>query len=122
MEVAEKIGTKTSTIWIDQEGILRLQIKEDAEVNLHEAQLCFEAYKKLGCQKNKVLQLMEGGSFFSYDKVALKYIAKQGGDFFIASAMVHDSLAIRILFNFFNNFFNRNVPFKLFRSKEKALE
>ena len=122
MEVTEKTEIKTATIWIDEEGILRLKIKEGAEIDLQEAQLCFETYKKLGCHENKVLQLMEGGSFFCYDKDALKYIADQGKHFFIAAALVNEFLAIRLVFTFFNSFFKHPVPFKMFSTKEKALE
>lgn len=122
MAATEKIETETAQIWIDEEGILHLKIKEGAEVDLQEVKTCFDTYQKLGCKENKVLQLIEGGTFFTFDKEAQKYAAKHGRYFFIAAAIVHNSLAIRILFNFFNNFFKHPVPFKMFDTEEKALK
>ena len=122
MEVQEKIETKSAKIWFDNEGILHLKIKEGAEIDLQEIKECFKVYEKLGCKENKVLQIMEGGSFFTFDKDSQKYAAQYGKHFFIASALIHDSLAIRFLFNFFNNFFKHPVPFKMFSTKGEALQ
>lgn len=122
MVLSEKIETKSTQIWIDDEGILHVKIKEGAEVDLEEVKFCFDIYKKLGCHKNKVLQLIEGGSFFTFDNNAQKYAAKHGGDFFIAAAIINNSLAIRMLFNFFNAFFKNRVPFKMFITKQEALK
>lgn len=65
---------------------------------------------------------MEGGTFFTFDNKALKYAARVGKDFFIASAIVSDSLPTRMLFRFFNGFYKHPVPFKMFTAEEKALE
>ena len=122
MEVIGKIETKHVRIWIDDEGILNVKIKEGAEINLQEIQACFDAYTKLGCLKNKVLQLMEGGAFLTFNKDALQYAADNGKYFFVASAIVNNSMTIRMLFNFFNKFFKQPVPFKMFSTKAEALE
>ena len=122
MKVLEKIETKTATIFLDDEGILHRKIKEGAEVDLEEQKNCFNAYKKLGCQENKALLLVESGSFFSFDHDAQRYAAKEQKHFFIAAALVHNSLAIRVVYNFFNNFHTHAVPFKMFSTKKAALE
>src|ERR1017187_8951314 len=103
MPITEKIETKTSTIWIDEEGILHLKIKEGSVVDLDDAKVFFDSYRKLGCHENKVLELMTGGTFFTFNKSAMQYSAKQGKHYFIATALINNSLAIRLLFNFFNN-------------------
>lgn len=121
MKPVEKIETQSAFIWIDDEGILHLRIKDGAEIDLEEAKKCFEIYKALGCKKNKVFQLIEGGTFFTIDTDAQKYIAQQGKDYFHAAAIVNNSLAIRMLFNFFNKFFKQKVPFQMFPSRDKAL-
>ena len=122
MHSTGKIETKFSEIWIDEEGILHLKIKENAEIDLEEVRKCFKIYENLGCRENKVLQLIGGATFFSFDTDAQKYAAQYGKDFFIAAALVNNSLSIRILFNFFNSFFKHNVPFKMFPTEEKALQ
>ncbi len=115
------IETKSSVVHIDEEGILRIRINDGYNVTLKDAVELFELYRKLGCDKNKKLQLMEGERFFSFDQEAQKYAAQHGGTYFIASALVNNSLAIRMLFNFFHRFFTSSVPFKMFPSEKEAL-
>jgi hypothetical protein len=122
MDATEKIETKTAKIWIDEEGIMRFRIKEGAAIDLQEVAEHFTIYRKLVPQKSKVLHLFESGKFFRFDTDAMQYVAKHAKDFFIASAVVHDSLAIRILYNFVNNFIPQPVPFKMFSTKGAALE
>ena len=122
MQDSERIETKSTTIWMDKEGLLRLKIKHGAEVDLQEMKTIFAAYKKLGCRKNKALQLIEGAHFFTIKKNALGYAAEQGKHFFIASATVYNSLAIRILFNFFTNFYKPLVPLRIFMTKGEAMD
>lgn len=121
MTLSQKIETKTSVIWIDDEGILRLKIKPNSELYLDDVKECFLIYEQLGCKENKVLQLMDAKVYFYMDDDAQKYAAEVGKDFFIASAIVNNSIAIRLLVNFFNTFYQHGVPFKLFGDEEKAL-
>ena len=122
MGATEKIETKTAKIWIDDEGIVRFKIKEGAAVDLQEVEEHFNVYRKLVSKKNKALHLFESGEFFRFDIDAMKYVAKHAKDFFIASAIVHNSLAIRILYNFVHKFIVPPVPFKMFSTKSEALE
>lgn len=115
------VETRTTIVLIDEEGILRARIKEDCYVKEKDVKELFDIYKKWGCDKNKVLQIMEGATFFSFDNAAQKYAATHGKDIFIASALVNKSLAVRILFNFFTRFYNAGMPFKLFSSETEAL-
>lgn len=122
MNSSEKIETRTAFIWIDDEGILHLKLKEGTKINLQEVEKHFNIYKELGLQKKKALQLFEGGSFFSFTSEAMKYVSRNGSEVFIASAIVNNSLAIRILFTFFKRFFYQAFPFEMFSTKRKALE
>ncbi|MFI5164384.1 MAG: hypothetical protein ACHQHP_03955 [Bacteroidia bacterium] len=113
----------SGVIQLDDEGILRIRIKEGAEIDLKETELSFEVYRKLGCNKNnKVLKLVDGRPFFTMDDDAQKLSAKRSKDFFIASALVNNSLSVRLLYNFFNVFHKQPVPFKMFPDEEKALK
>ena len=122
MSATEKIDTKSATIWIDGEGILHMKLKPQAEVDLKEVESHFKIYEELGLKKNKALQLFEGGSFFTFDSEAMKFVSKNGSDYFIATAIVNNSLAIRILFGFFKRFFHQAFPCDLFDSKAEALK
>ena len=117
-----QIETRTAIVRIDEEGILRLKIKEGMEVKEEDVKDMFETYRKLECHKKKVLQLIEGTTFFTFDREAQKYASKAGKDFFIASALVNESLAVSLLFNFFSSFLKPEVPFKMFSHEKKAVE
>lgn len=120
MEATQTIKTKMNEIWIDEEGFLILKPQEGAELDLDEVKACFEAYKLLGIgPNNKVLEIIDArdGSMTSE---ARTYAAEVGGDYFIAAAIISDSLAVRLVVNFFNTFYKQVVPFKMFASDEEA--
>lgn len=120
MEATQTIKTKMNEIWIDEEGFLILKPQEGAELDLDEVKACFEAYKLLGVgPNNKVLEIIDArdGSMTSE---ARTYAAEVGGDYFIAAAIISDSLAVRLVVNFFNTFYKQVVPFKMFASDEEA--
>lgn len=112
--------TKLNDIWIDDEGILWIASTELGELDLEEAKACFEIYKKLGCDKKKVLQLMDMRNSLTITKEARDYAATQGKKYFIASACVSESLAVRLIVNFFSKLYKNNVPFKMFGDIESA--
>jgi hypothetical protein len=120
MEALGKIKTKMNEIWIDDEGFLILKPQEGAELDLDEVKACFEAYSTLGIgPENKVLELIDArdGSMTSE---ARTYAAEVGKDYFIAAAIISDSLAVRLIVNFFNTFYTQVVPFKMFGTEEEA--
>lgn len=122
MEPLYKINTENTEIWMDTEGILILKLT-DAEVDLEEVRICFDAYVNLGCgPTNKVLQLIYVRGEGSMTHEARKYVSGIGKDFFIASAIVSNSLAVRLIVNFFNAFYKHDVPFKMFANEDEARE
>ncbi|MEO6301879.1 MAG: STAS/SEC14 domain-containing protein [Bacteroidia bacterium] len=121
MAAAHKIKTLSNEIWIDDEGILILKLVESGELDLTEVTACFEAYKQLGIgPSNKVLQLIDVRQDGSMTHEGRNYAAEHGKNFFIASAVISDSLAIRMIVNFFNAFYKHPVPFKMFADEEDA--
>lgn len=57
---------------------------------------------------------------FSITPEARSYAAAMGKDYFIAAAIISDSLAVRIVMNFFNAFYKPTVPLKMFATEEAA--
>ncbi|MCD6018935.1 MAG: hypothetical protein K0S53_2056 [Bacteroidetes bacterium] len=109
-----------SEIWFDEEGILVLKPDEGAELDLEEVESCFEAYKALGIgPHNKVLELINARDG-SMTADARAFAAKNGVNYFIAAAIISDSLAVRLVVNFFNSFYKQLVPFKMFATEEAA--
>ncbi|MES2513264.1 MAG: STAS/SEC14 domain-containing protein [Bacteroidota bacterium] len=107
-------------IWLDDEGILILKPSEGVELDLDEVKACFEAYRSLGIgPNNKVLELIDARDG-SMNSEARTYAAEHGKDYFIAAAIVSDSLAVRLVVNFFNGFYTQVVPFKMFATENEA--
>ncbi|MBI3519811.1 MAG: hypothetical protein HY062_10700 [Bacteroidetes bacterium] len=120
METVKKIKTPMNEIWIDSEGFLVLKPLEGTEMDLPEVKACFEAYRSLGIgPHNKVLELIDA-SDGSMTADARSYAAEVGKDYFIAAAIVSNSLAVRLVVNFFNTFYKHTVPFKMFSTEEAA--
>lgn len=117
-----KIRTQQNEIWLDERGILRVLAFDGADIDIEETIACFNAYKQLGCTKtNKLLQLIDGRDNMSITHEARNYAALHGKDFFIASAIVNNSLAVRLIVNFFNRFYKEVVPFKMFATEQEAI-
>ena len=111
-----------SEIWIDHLGVLWVKPEDSAEIDLEEARACFAVYRSLGCKENKILQLLDGRKHFTLTDEARSYAALQGKEFFIASAIISNNLAMRIAVNFFNRFMNHDVPFKMFGTERAAID
>ncbi|MBA3681610.1 MAG: hypothetical protein H0W73_10675 [Bacteroidetes bacterium] len=122
MHALKKINTLNNEIWIDDDGILMLVLTgKEIEMELEEVKECFEAYKTLGCgPHNKVLQLIDFTGEGTMTAEARNYVAETGCHFFIASAIVNNSLAVRLIVNFFNTFYKHPIPFKMFSNEKEA--
>lgn len=117
------VKTKHNQIWLDDEGILNLKCTEMGEMDLAETMECFEVYRKLGVgEGKKVLQLIDMRVGLIISSEGRDYAARVGRDYFIASAVVSNSLAVRFIVNFFNRFYKHKVPFRIFSTNEKAIE
>lgn len=120
MVAISKIKTKMNEIWIDEDGFLILKPFPGAELDLEEVKCCFEAYESLGIgSHHKVLQIIDARDG-SMTHEARAYAAEVGMNYFIAAAIISDSLAVRMVVNFFNTFYKHTVPFKMFATEEDA--
>jgi hypothetical protein len=122
MEVKlERYRTKCSEIFIDEEGILWLVPDDDSDLDLEEVISCFDVYRKMGItEDNKILQIIDIRLDASMSKEGRDYAAVHGKKFFKASAVISNSLAVRLLVNFFNAFYKHPVPFKFFENQYAA--
>lgn len=117
-----RFNTKYSEIFFDDAGILWLKPINGADMDLEEVTACFDTYRKMGINKdNKVLQIIDAQVSVSMNREGREYAAKHGYDFFIASAVISNNLAVRLIVNFFNIFYKfQLVPLKMFESEESA--
>ena len=123
MVIAEKIITKKEEIWLEDDVIVRVKPNEGFEFDETDVQRQFETYSKLGIGKtNKALLLADGTAHFIMTKEARELSAKMAKDYFIAGAIIGNSLATRLLVNFLNSFHTFDIPLKLFRNEDEALK
>jgi len=114
------LKTTNTEIWLDEEGILHLKGADNCIIDLEEVMECFSIYRDMGLKNNRVLQLIDARNHFSMAKEGRDYAAIHGKDYFIASAIVSDHLAVRLMVNFFNRFYKHKVPFKIFNTHAEA--
>ena len=104
MTAIKKINTKANQIWIDEDGLLLVKTTDGAELDVDEVKACYEAYESLGIgPHNKVFQLMyvnDGAMTME----ARTYAAEHIDNYLIASAIISNSLAVRLVVNFLNKF------------------
>ncbi|HXC04179.1 MAG TPA: hypothetical protein VNZ86_05460 [Bacteroidia bacterium] len=113
--------TAKASVWLDEEGFLWVKPDKGVELDGDDVLACFEVYRQLGCHKNnRVWQVMDGTSDFTMTREARENAALYGEEFFKASAMITESLAIRLIVNFFNRFYKIGVPFRSFPSEAEA--
>ena len=120
-ESTEKIETISAIIWIDDEGILHLKIKDGAEIDLQEMKIIVNVYKKLGCATNKRLQLIEGSNYFTLDEQARNHSLTVRHKYLIATAIINNSLVVAILYEFIRDA-TRYPPIEIFKTRSEALD
>lgn len=122
MKVAKKIKTETETaIFYYEDGILNINLKEDADVKIEDAQDNLKARKAFQSEE-KVKVIADISKVWQVSKDARAFYAtKQVTDLNIAMALITNSLTSKILANFFMKFNKPATPTKMFKSKEKAL-
>jgi hypothetical protein len=117
------IRAAKSEIELKDNGILYLRVLEEyTELDIDDVKECFEVYDRLGIRDNQVLQVIDVSAHFSMSKEGREYVAKIGHHYFKASALVSNSVAMRLVVNFFNAINKPKVPFKIFGTEEAALK
>jgi hypothetical protein len=117
-------STLLNDISFDEEGFLWMKPKGEIEMDLEEVRACFNCYREMGIGKGrKVLQIIDARENVSMSKEARDFVAANGEEYFIASAVLSDNLPVRLLVNFFNTFYKSSkVPLKVFDKESSAKE
>jgi len=114
--------TRVSEIWVDEENIMHVVFAKGVTINLKDMEDAYKIFRELGVGpgQRKSRQLLSGGHF-TLTKEAREFAGKSGQDYFIAAAMVTDSILMRFVINIFNKIQKHDVPFKVFASEKEAL-
>jgi len=109
---------KTCRVSLIEDGIIEFAVKE---VELSDVKEMVLTAGELGGGK-MFKNLIIAGEYSSMSSEATQYMnSDEAHRYTIADAIVIDSLAQRILGNFYLGIVNKKRPSKLFNSKEKAL-
>ena len=119
----EKIISEKDSIWLDENNIVRIKINEGFDFSEEDVQRQFDSYSKLGVgENNKALLLVDATADFIMFKEARELSAKKSKDYFIAAAIISNSLSTRLLINFLNSVYNFGIQLKLFSNEKDALK
>ena len=116
-----KVRTSVTEMYIDDDGILRIKLKEGAVITLEKIKEHLKASSDLLGEK-KVLTLIDGSAQFTMAEEANEYLAsKEGAKNRIAAAFVTNSYLNRVWINLYVQFNKPLTPTKMFMSEAKAI-
>ncbi len=121
-ERSEIIKTNVADVWVSEQGILYVKIFKDSEIGADDAMELFAVYEKLGCKNKKVLQILDATAGATITPEGRECSVKYSKDYLIASAVISNNLAVKIIVNFFNAFYKYEVPLKLFTTESEGLK
>jgi hypothetical protein len=122
MEKPTLIRTKINEKYIDKTGILRIKVIDGVHIDLQSLQEDAAMNPDL-TQNKKTLALYDARAFFTIEPAARAYL-KSGvvDETRIATAVLINNLAVRILVNGFIKLDRPKTPMKLFTNEQAALK
>lgn len=123
MEVAilKEFHTEISNIQVRSDGIVKIIMKDDAEVDLEASRKIFEIVKSLA-KKKELLVLVIGGKNGSVTKEARDFAASdEASEPTIAEAVLTLSLTQKLFVNFILRFYNPKREMRMFLNENEAV-
>ena len=119
-----KASTEYRELEIIAPDLIRLRYADNAEVDLNAAKVDYKLYDEI-TQGKPFRKLIISGKFTQLSGEAIKYIQfenQKRAHLIIAEAIVTNSLAQRILGNFYYRLQRPNYNIRMFSSEEKAMK
>lgn len=117
-----KVRTSISDIYIDDEGILHVEMHPVADVTVEKAKENFDAIKQL-LGNNRALILINTKAGFKFRSEARSYVAVNDDTINrVATAFVVNSFANKLVVNLYIKFNKPVVPTRMFLSEGNALK
>ncbi|MGZ3862166.1 MAG: DUF7793 family protein [Bacteroidia bacterium] len=118
----KKTVTGINEKWVDDDGILWMRTLEGAHIDLKALQADASVNDEL-TEGKKALVLYDARNFFTITPEANEYL-RSGilNESRIATAVVTDKLAVRLLVNGLNMFKKTGSPLKMFATEQAALK
>ncbi|MCE3278863.1 MAG: hypothetical protein K0S44_1054 [Bacteroidetes bacterium] len=120
--VLKELTTDISKVQLRSDGVIKVIIKEGAEVDLAASRQIFQNVSSFAAKK-ELLVLVVGGMHGSVSKEARDFAGSdEASSVTIAEAVVTPSLPQKLFVNFLLRFYNPKRELKLFNTEEGALE
>ena len=122
ISIIDKIETRASILFLRSDGIMHVHFKDIDELLTDDITDAVNGLYGIGGGK-KFLIFLTFENFFIIDKEIRKLAATEiSGKYTIADAFVVNSIALKLLINFYIAFNKPSRPTRLFDSEEKAVE
>lgn len=118
--IIKSVSTSIANNLLRDDGILVVQIREGVEIDIEGVKENFEATLKI--TNTECLALIDARCIFTSTQEARDYTAINASQYRIAKAVLINSLANRIVGNFYINFSKPVVPTRLFTSYHEAIK
>lgn len=121
MNTVDEIKTANGTVSFQEEGIIRYQIDQTDEITLQNVKEFLEAVRNLGDGKS-FCNLIVMNEFIQVGDDARKYAAGEDSNkYTIADAFVINSIALKLVGNFYIRYNKPVRPTRIFNNEEDAL-
>lgn len=117
----EKVSFPDLAVSLIEEGILLVEFKKIKEMSIQHVDQLYEGIIKLGKGKKVCLVSVFQGYIPMNDEVMAYSIRKEHRQYIFASAVVLNSVGLRVAVKFYWAFHKPKEPRQIFSSKEKAL-
>lgn len=121
MVCVNSISTRISTVFLRDDGILHIKIKPDNEFTVFDFNELVSAAKDIGDGKKFLNLIIVGKNTLPDDQSRIASSSEKGSIYKVADAFVINSLAQRIVANFYLKINKPFVPTKFFNNEEDAV-
>jgi hypothetical protein len=117
----DKIDLESAKISLDKNRILLIKFKNDADVGIEKAKEIMSFSSVMVGEKQFYVLVDAKDVFVSVDHKSRKYMAEHEiNKYNIAQAMVVNNMPVRIIANFYLNFYKHAYPMKVFTDTIEA--
>lgn len=121
IKIITKVDLHASTVSLRSDGIIHLELHPVEELAVKDAWEIIKAIEGIGKGK-KFPNLITAKDYVNIDKEAKVLSAsEEGNQYTLADAIVVDSIALKLIANFYISFNKPVRPTRLFSSEEKAV-
>ncbi len=115
------VEVRTTIIWLEDDGIVRVKVKPNIEISLQDAQAAIRAVSNV-CGGKRCPALVDMRGLVGMDRGARLYFAgEETAKVESAAALIIESLLSKAIGNFFMGLNKPIIPTRLFTSEEEAL-